>query len=156
MRIAAIGLVFAAVAAPASAADSALMCAKLLTADEVKAAVGPGFQDMGPDKRKEGETGCSWMKRGEGEFKTVHLSFYEPAAMEGSADAFFETLVKAAEEVGSSKRELLKGIGLRAARVPYGEQMRVLVQTTGGVGLIAAFGVTKEQAIAVARAVANP
>jgi hypothetical protein len=138
----------------ASAQETELACARLLTAGELKAAAGPGFEAMGPQKRKDGETECNWLGR-QGGFRTVAFSFFEPPAIEGSIAAHFDSLVKWAEEVASTKHEPVAGVGERAVLVRHGDQLRMLVQTKAGVGMIVANGLTKAQAEAVGKAVAT-
>jgi hypothetical protein len=135
-------------------------CAVLLTADELKAAVGAALEDMGPRDRSEGESECAWMGR-VGGLKTVSVQFYDPRAIKASPnastpDAFFEMIVKAAEESTSKKREAVAGVGQRAAFVPTDPQTLAVVQRPDGVARIVANGLNKAQTIAVARAVATP
>ncbi|MEO5822114.1 MAG: hypothetical protein ABIT71_16540, partial [Vicinamibacteraceae bacterium] len=94
------------VAAPAAAqtstsAASTMPCAVVLTADEVKAAVGAAMQGYPPDDRGRGNTECEWILRGApGGVKTLSVSFHDLDGIKASpvaptADAFFEMLVKA-------------------------------------------------------------
>jgi len=144
-----------------SAGSAPATCMTLLTADELTKAVGAKLEDMGADTRSEGETECPWMLRGGGAFKTVSVQFFDSRHIkaspnESTPDKFFETYVSAAEGVGSGKRELLKGIGQKAAFVPSDPQTLVIVQRADGIARIVANGLTKAQTIAVARAVATP
>jgi hypothetical protein len=161
--VAATILVFAApAAAQKAAANAAPRCAALLTADEVKAAIGVAMQDLGADVRGEGETECDWMLRGApGGLKTVAVSFYDERAIKASptaptGDGFFEMLVKAAEESTSTKREVIAGVGQHAAFVPTAPQTLAVVHRADGVARIVANGLTKAQTIAIAKAVATP
>jgi hypothetical protein len=153
---------FVPAAASAQKSTSArLPCAAMLTADEVKAAAGAAFEDMGPQERSPGESECAWMSRGAGGFKTVSVQFYAPSAIKASPnaatpDAFFEMLVTSAEEATSKKREAVAGVGQRAAFVAADPQTLAIVQRTDGVARIVANGLNKAQTIAVARAVATP
>ena len=138
------------------------MCATLLTADELSKAVVPGFQEMGPDEREAGESSCPWMLRGGKDgFKTVNVQFYTPAAIKTSpmaptADKYFEMLVTAAEESNKKKREVLPGIGVKAAFVATDPQVLAVVQRADGVARIVGNNLTKAQITAVAKAVATP
>jgi hypothetical protein len=151
-----------AAAQKAAAASAAPRCAALLTADEVKAAVGMAMEDLGPVARGEGETECGWMLRGApGGLKTVAVSFYDQHAIKASptastGDAFFEMVVKAAEESTSAKREMIAGVGQHAAFVPTDPQTLAVVHRADGVARIVANGLTKAQTIAIAKAVAAP
>ncbi len=136
-------------------------CATLLTAAELTTAVGVAMQDMGADQRGVGETECDWMLRGAGGFKTVAVQFFDLGAVKANSSAptlekFFEQYVSAAEGVPKPKRELLPGIGNKAAFVPADPQVLVIVQRTDGVARIVGNNLTKAQITAVARAVATP
>jgi hypothetical protein len=142
------------------AASAKPACVALLTADELKAAVGSALEDMGPTERGEGESECAWMGRAGG-FKTVSVQFYDARAIKASPsastpDAFFEMIVKAAEESTSKKREAVPAVGQRTAFVPTDPQTLAVVQRPDGVARIVANGLNKAQTLAVARAVATP
>ena len=94
-------------------------------------------------------------------FKTVAVQFYDLDAIKTSPaaptlDTFFETLVSAAEGVASGKRQMLSGIGQKAAVVPTDPQVLAVVQRADGVARIVGNNLTKAQMTAVARAVATP
>src|SRR4029453_18294975 len=76
-----------------TAAGGQLPCATVLTADEVKAAVGVALDRLDPVDRGKGETECDWMGR-TGGLKTVAVVFYDQSAIkgsqEGTGDGFFE------------------------------------------------------------------
>ena len=147
---------------PPTPAAAGSGCGALLTADEVKAAVGAAMESLGVDKRGEGETECDWMLRGApGGLKTVAVSFYDQTAIKASptastGDAFFEMVVKAAEESTSAKREMIPGVGQHAAFVPTAPQTLAVVHRADGVARIVANGLSKAQTIAIAKAVATP
>jgi len=152
MRTSALVLLAAGVSAaafPVRAAEAAT-CAELLTAAEVTAAAGAGFEAVGPEDRGNGETMCPWMARGGG-FKTVALTFWS-----GKDAAFFDDLVGSAESVTGGKREALPGAGRRAALVRYEEQLTLVLETADGVGRLITNGVTPAQVKALAVAVAGP
>ncbi len=147
----------------ASANKSATpMCATLLTAEELSKAVVAGFQDMGAEEREPGASSCPWMLRGGANgFKTVNVEFSNTAYIKttpnaSTADKYFEMLVTAAEESNNKKREILPGIGQRAAFIAADPQVGAFVQRADGVARIVANGLTKAQITAVARAVATP
>jgi hypothetical protein len=137
-------------------------CMALLTGDELTKAVGMAMTDMGAKTRGVGETECPWMLRGgTSGFKTVSVQFYDLQFIKASPsastlDGAFEQIVSAGEGVASGKRELLPGIGQKAAFVPTDPQGLVVVQRADGVARIVANNLTKAQLTAVARAVATP
>lgn len=138
------------------------VCASLLTADELATIVGEKMQDMGPRQRGPGESECAWMLRGgKSGFKSVAVQFYDASYVKDSApktlDGFFESLVANAEAMASGgKRELLPGVGQKAAFVPTTPQVLAVVQRADGVARIVGNNLTKAQISAVAKAVATP
>ena len=154
MRLLGILVVILALGSHASAAD-APACAPLLTAAEVKAAVGVPLEDMGPQDRSEGESLCPFMARGAGGFKTVALTLLQPAAMNGVApSAVFDERVAAMQEIGYSKPVAIKG-GKRAALLTYEEQIVAYVELPGGVGHVVTNGLTRPQVEALVKAIAD-
>ena len=159
---AALALVVTLSSAPVGAQPKTLACASLLTADELNAIIGEKMTDMGPRERSAGETECPWMLRGGSGFKTVAVQFYDLESIKAlpatpTPDTFFESLVKGAEGMASGgKREMLPGIGQKAAFVPTTPQVLVVVQRANGVARIVGNNLTKAQITAVARAVAAP
>jgi hypothetical protein len=148
------------VGAQAKKAEPSLLCATLLTAAELEAAAGATFEKSEPLERGEGYSECSWTVR-DGS-RTVTLSFWEPRAMSGgmvsasSPEEYFEMIVKSAEDTHEVKRETLQDIGLQAAFVTHSDLRVVFLQTPKGVAHVLTAGVTKAQAVAVAKAVAAP
>ena len=142
--------------------NAAPRCATLLTADELTTIVGEKMKEMGARQRGPGETECPWMlSGGSGGFKTVAVQFYELSHIKASPtastpDAYFEMLVSAAEGTASGKRELLPGIGQKAAFVPTTPQVLAVVQRADGIARIVGNNLTKAQVTAVARAVTTP
>ena len=67
----------------------------------------------------------------------------------------FEKQAAAFEGLGM-KREALSGIGMKAALVPASPLIYIAVQQREGVTRINTNGLTREQTIAVAKAVATP
>ena len=144
-------LVAVSLIAPAAGAAAPTTCASLLTASEVEAAAGKGFEDMGPDDRGEGVSECAWMSRGAGGFKLVAVTF---RAEKGEEE--FEAELVSMEEAAGGKREALAGVEGKAALLKFGEQLVAVVYTAGGVARVAANGLTRAQVTALARAVAGP
>jgi hypothetical protein len=137
-------------------------CMTLLAEAELTKAVGAKMDDAGAETRGEGETACGWMLRGGSKgFQSVSVQFYDLGSIKGrdaapTLDAAFEQEVEAGESAGSAKREMLSGIGQKAAFVPTAPQMFIIVQRADGIARIVANNLTKEQITAVARAVAEP
>jgi len=134
-------------------------CMTLLTGDELTSAVGVKFENMGGEEKGGGESSCPWMLRGSS-FKTVNVQFYNLAYITDTtfktSDAWFEQVVSATEGVSAKKREMLAGIGQKAAFVAADPQVLAVVQRADGVARIVANNLTKAQITAVARAVATP
>jgi hypothetical protein len=135
-------------------------CGTLLTADEIAKAIGETFTDMGPRERGQGETECPWMLRGgTSGFKTVAVQFYDLASIkagDSTLEKTFEQIVSATEGVSSTKREMLPGIGQKAAFVAADPQVLAAVQRADGVARIVGNNLTKAQILAIAQAVAAP
>ncbi len=94
-------------------------------------------------------------------FKTLAVSFFDAVALKASpgyasADEYFESVVSSVESRAPSKRELLPGVGLKAAFVATPPQMLVAVQRKDGVARLVGINLTKAQMIALARASAAP
>jgi hypothetical protein len=147
-------------AQPASAVPA---CATLLTADELTKIIGEKMQDMGPRVRESGESECGWMLRGGSKgFKTVSVQFYDMKVVKASPNAptlpaFFEQIVSSGELAASGKkREMLPGIGDKAAFVPTDPQVLAVVQRPDGVARIVGNNLTKAEITGVARAVVTP
>lgn len=146
-------------AAPAQAAESAPLCAALLTAAELEA-ISPGSEAMRAVEYAEGHSDCSWMLGGGGE-STLSLTFWEPGAVTealvpaDTPEEFYEMHVRSAAEVGGTAGETLEGVGLRSALFRQEGALTVYLLTRAGVAYIVAGGLTDAQIEAVARAVAG-
>jgi hypothetical protein len=139
----------------------ATTCMTLLTADELSKAVVAGFNDMGGRERGPGETECPWMLRGGADgFKTVAVQFYDLSKIKSDSttpDKLFDDLLTGAEGMASGKkREMLAGIGQKAAFLNADPQVLAVVQRADGVARIVGNNLTRGQMTAVARAVASP
>ena len=135
--------------APAAFASAATNCATLLTAAEVEAAAGKGFEDMGPTDRGEGESECAWMSRGAGGFKLIAVSFWDNRAAE------YESDIATMEGATGAKREAVPGVA-SAVLLKNAQQIVAIVSTAGGLARVATNGLTKPQVTALARAVSGP
>jgi hypothetical protein len=136
-------------------------CTKLLPAEKLKAAAGAGFVEAESRIVGSGELLCAWMRRGAGGFATVAVQYYDKnntagPEKKGTADALYENIIKPLEEQSKAKRVPIPGIGKRAALVPADPQRLVAIQRDEAVLRIVMNGMTKPQAIAVAKAVGTP
>lgn len=101
------------------------------------------------------------MLRGAGGFKSASVQFYDLAAVTANTlaptlEKFFEQYVSAADGTPKPKRELVPGIGQKAAFVAADPQVLVILQRADGVARIVGNNLTKDQIVAIARAVATP
>ena len=72
-----------------------------------------------------------------------------------SPEEYFESVVSSVEGRAAAKRELLPGVGMKAAFVPAPPQMLVAVQRQDGVARLVGINFTKAQMIALARALGD-
>lgn len=149
------------VVTPALHADEVPECARLLTQIELEAAAGEKFDEVSdPVVYAEGHTLCTFFAAGG--TKSVMVTFQNlKAIQEGmiSAEtvaAFFDMNVRSTEDVGGSKGQAMKGIGVRAVLFTESERLRMFVETKKGFVEVAATGLTAKQLEAVASAVAAP
>jgi hypothetical protein len=95
-------------------------------------------------------------------FKTVSVQFYDMKVVKASPNAptlpaFFEQIVSSGELAASGKkREMLPGIGDKAAFVPTDPQVLAVVQRPDGVARIVGNNLTKAEITGVARALVTP
>ena len=135
-------------------------CMSLLTSEALAKVMGATFKDMGQEVARSGATDCEWMFRGGTDgVKALSVSFFDSSKIKASPagitdDAYFETVVSGAERAGSSKREMLAGIGLRTAFVATKPQVQVVVQRPDGIARIIGNNVTKAEMTALARVLA--
>lgn len=154
-------VVAASSAVPAAQAKAAT-CMTLLTDAEVTAAVGTAMENLGGQERNPGETECSWMiGAGKPGFKTVSVQFYDLSHIKSGAanetpEQFFEDIVSGTEGVATGKRQMLTGIGVKAAFVPTDPQVLAVVLLKDGVARIVGNNLTRAQITQIARAVAGP
>ena len=145
----------------ASAAQAKVYCATLLQASEL-AAISPGAKEMDAFDHGEGHSACTWSVPGNGDANTLALTFWESAGMSSalvpadSPEEFFEIYVKSAEEVRSTKREVLRGVGLRSALFRTGTVRELYVLTRAGMAHLVSDGLSDAQVEAIGKAVAAP
>jgi hypothetical protein len=158
----ALGLMLPWLAGPGALAQAPSTCRTLLSADALAKAVGGPMEDAGFNARGEGSTDCSWMARGgKGGFRSVAVQCFDLVAIRNSDGSpapaeFFERTLADAEDAMSAKRELVPGIGEQAGVVMADQQVLVALRRADGIARIVAHNLTKDQMIAVARAVAAP
>ncbi len=126
-------------------------CATLLPADTIARVAGEPFRDLGD---------CEWGARlGTPGARTLSVGFFDVVALKASPgyaspEEYFESVVSSVEGRAAAKRELLPGVGMKAAFVPAPPQMLVAVQRQDGVARLVGINFTKAQMIALARALA--
>lgn len=151
---------FAIGAGTATGADAPLPCARLLTASELREAAGPGWKALGQEEPEAGNSECTWLLESGANPKAVLLTYWKKSAI-GAADlpGFFELQAKRAETAHGNGREVLEGIGARAALVPGkkpGAMAVLILQTADGVAYVETDDLERPQLLRLARAVAEP
>lgn len=137
-------------------------CMTLLPAEALSKILGQTYKDMGSEVGRSGASDCEWATGlGTPGFKTLAFTFFDAAALKASpgyasADEYFESVVSSVESRAPAKRELLPGVGLKAAFVATPPQMLVAVQRKDGVARLVGNNLTKAQMLALARALAMP
>lgn len=146
----------------ARAQGAAPSCTTLLPAEVIAKVVGEPFKDLGSEVGRSGASDCEWAAGlGTPKAKTLSMNFFDAAALKASpgyasADEYFESVVASVEARAPGKREMLPGVGMKAAFVATAQQMLVAVQRKDGVARIVGNNLTKAQMIALARAIAAP
>lgn len=144
--------------ASAQPAEAPRTCAALLTPEEIKAAAIPGLED--PDEPavqvyQPGRTECVW----QGTDVTVSYQLITTKVLEDDRESPAERFRSDVQAVESDdhKREAIPGVGLDAALVPLGDGATlVAVRLRDGVVRMILSGVSKDGAIALAKAIAVP
>lgn|GEM_PF-1356749 len=153
--------------ASAYAQTAPIKCTQVLTAEQVRIAVGATLTVLARQKAEAGVTECTWSRTGgadTGTGPTIRLQFFERAAISAnpvvsSPDGYYEMIASAAEEIAGRKREAVAGLtgaGTRAATVQGNTQILVLVQRGDGIARVVLGNLTKAQATAVARVISGP
>jgi hypothetical protein len=144
---------------PASA-QAQVECAKLLTAAEVQAAAGPGFESLVTEESQHGKSLCVWLLDRKPDPKAISVTFWtRKASAAADLAQLFETQVQRAEGLHQNKREMLKDIGSRVAFVPGkrpGAMKLVIVQTKDGIAYVETDYLEREQVLGVAKAIIAP
>lgn len=149
-----------------SAQAATVKCAQVLTAEQVRAAVGVTLTVLAQQKAEAGVSECSWSRAGAGASAgpTIRVQFFDRVAISANPvvhtpDGYYEMIATAAEEVAGRKREAVAGVsgsGIRAATVQGNSQILVLVQRGDGIARVVLGNISKAQATAMARAIAAP
>jgi len=143
------------VSAQAPAEGDAVRCDAVLTSAEATAVAGDGYEGPAISEPRPGFTSCDWQGN-DTNFGFTFASLSALKADDRKAEEEFEFVVVAVEE-GNSKREVLKGIGVRAALVVLqGDAMLIAVQRPDGVARMILYKVPRETALGLARAIAAP
>jgi hypothetical protein len=139
------------------------MCAKLMPAEKLEAAIGKGMKAAEAEIEKRGKLSCAWMRRAPDPFATLSIEYYDKKAIvasapdnAGTASTLFENIVAPHEAQTKKKREPIAGLAKRAALAPADPQRLVAIERDDAVLRIVMNGASKAQAIAVAKAIAAP
>lgn len=139
------------------------MCAKLMPAEKMQAAIGKGMKAAEAEVESRGAVACAWMRRAPDPFSTLSIQYYNKKAIAasapdnaGTANSLYENMITPHEERTKLKREAIAGVGKRAVLVPADPQRLVVIERDDAVLRIVMNGASKAQAIAVAKAIAAP
>ena len=133
----------------------ALRCDDVLSAEKAAAVVGEGFTGPTVSEPSPGFTGCEW-QGADANFGFTFASLKALAADQETPEHRFEMDVQAMES-GDRKRELLPGIGLKAATTSAGDDAFYLgVVRADGVVRMITYKLSREKMLALARAIAAP
>lgn len=148
----------------AYAQTAPIKCARVLTAEQVRAAVRTSLKVLAQQSAEPGVTECIWSRTGSAEPSTgptIRVQFFERVAISANPvvhtpDGYYEMIASAAEEVAGRKREAVAGVSARAVTVQGNGQIMVLVQRGDGIARVVVGDGTKAQATAIARAISGP
>ena len=139
---------------------SSLRCAQLLSADQVKTIFGAGMAAAVPKQHENGESECVWRRGNGAAAASLAVRFFDRHAIGSNPvsrtmDGYYEMLVKAGEEAGEKRRELVAGVP-RASLIQASPQILVVVQRADGVARVVLGNLNRAQAVAVAKVIATP
>ena len=130
-------------------------CDAVLTEAEATAVMGTGYQGPAVDEPRPGFTRCEW----QGSDSNFGFTFASLQAIEAdgtTAAKTFDIDLQAVEDA-TKKREPLPGIGVNAATVDLGDGAALLeVQREDGVARMIVYKISREQMLALAKAIATP
>jgi hypothetical protein len=137
-------------------------CAQVLTAEQVRAAVGAALEVVAQKKPEVGVSECNWSRAGAAAASgaNIRLQFFERAAISANPvvhtpDGYYDMIASAAEEIAGRKRDAVAGVTGRAATVQGSTQTLLVVQRPDGVARVVLGNMTKAQVAAIARAISN-
>ena len=134
---------------------SVIRCDAVLTSEEATAIVGDGYAGPAVDEPRPGFTRCEW-QGSDTNFGFTFASLKALADDMRTAAEEFEFEVSAVED-DTRKREVLAGLGVRAAMVSLGDEaILVAVQRADGVARMTTYKVGSEKTLALAKAIATP
>lgn len=141
------------------AAQTPLRCAQLLPADAVKTLLGNPVETTPPKQHEAGESECIWRRGAAPGGTAIAFRFFDRQAIGSNPvtrtiDGYYDMLLLSGEEKGGGKREAVPGVP-RAAMIQASPQILVVVQRADGVARIVLTNLNRNQAIAVAKAVAG-
>ncbi len=148
---------------PAHAQEAEAICAKLLPAEKLQAAAGKGLNAASARMKPSGDLTCAWMRRSPDPFATVAIEYYEKKIIAATGpdnnrtpQMLFEDMITPHETMSKTKREPIPGTSNRAVYIATAPQHMVVMQRDDGVLRFVVNGLSKAQAIAVAKASAAP
>lgn len=143
-------------------------CAEVLTDDEVAAAVGRRGATSDKQEKEPGNSQCRWLWSDTE--STVTVSYTNttgitaraettrccPDRAKSQAAQFFDYAIRMDMDLGSEPPASLTGIGERAALFFEDSYLKLVVQRPDGVASIVGANITREQMLALAKAIAAP
>jgi len=134
---------------------SAVRCDEVLSREEATAVVGSSYEGPDVNELRPGFTLCEW-QGSDSNFGFTFASLKALADDSRTADEEFESDVSAVEN-DTRKREVLPGVGVKAALVALGDDaLLISVLRADGVARMVTYKVDREKALALARAIAEP
>jgi hypothetical protein len=143
-------------------------CADVLTDDEVLAAVGRRGAAAEKNENEPGNSQCRWTWSDTESSVTVNYTTVSgidaraastrccPDRSKPSAAQFFDYAIRMDVDLGSEPPAALTGIGERAALFFEDAYLKLVVQRADGVASIVGANITREQMLALAKAIAAP
>lgn len=135
-------------------------CLQVLTAEQVRAAVGAGLDVAAQKQAEAGVSECAWSRLGadSGAGPSIRVQFFDRVAISAnpvahSVDGYFDMIASTAEEIAGRKREPVAGVATRAVTIQGKSQLLLVVQRFDGVARVILGNVSKSQASAIAMAI---
>ncbi len=151
----AVALALDAAGAQAPSAATVVSCEGVLTAEEATTIVGESFGAPAVDQPRPGFTRCEWQGP-DSNFGFTFASLQALKDEESTPERSFESEVSAVEN-DDRKRESIDDVGVAAALVDLGDDaLLIAVQRPDGVARMVLYKVSRDKALALARAIAAP